>query len=57
MQAEQPHIELNGQAAAEADTSTRPEHLVFTLGSKHIKTLDIRIGCGRRSLLTSFQGP
>ena len=41
--------ELAGQAAAEADIAgRRPEHLVFTLGSKHIKALGIRIGWRHR---------
>ena len=46
--------ELAGQAAAEAGIAgRRPEDMVFTLRSKHIKTLDIRIDCRRRYLLTS----
>jgi hypothetical protein len=36
MQAEQPHIELPWPPRRPA---SRPEHLVFTLGSKHVKTL------------------
>ena len=50
MQAEQPHIELAGPPGR---PTSRPEHLVSTLGSKHIKTLGIRIGCRHHGLLTS----
>ena len=46
------HIML--EQACDTRSCERTEHLVFTLGSKHIKTLDIRIGCRRRYLLTSF---
>ena len=46
--------ELAGHAAAEAGVAgRRPEDMVFTLSSKHIKNLDIRIDCRRRYLLTS----
>jgi len=50
MQAEQPHIELAGPPRR---ATSRSEHLVFTLGSKHIETLGISIGSRRRCLLTS----